>query len=308
MSKSKPKVRGRKISVRCPSYLSDFEDIPSAYPHENEYRKSVFNGIEKNCIGHTKTFTGAYHTLLLLDGKLYGKGDNSHKQINYSDEESYDTLVYIAGNVISAAAGKEYTVYITVNGEIKILGDGNLRNSFRSISGARKVLANKEDCFLLLTADGEAYIFGNNTKGQIEKIERVEAFSKNGILFNYTWDPFSDHPLTVEETDENGNTRKRSWNKSDTAAHLKRNFSFINDEDAYLKYLKLCSAYGEENIEMEVELDTDLDSPSYFFGEFCYQDFECKADVVVYRSNRFINQPIKVDNEMLQKCIGLFFT
>lgn len=308
MSKPNIKFRDKKITVRYPSGISGFEDSDYAYQHENSYRMSIYKGIEKLCTKQTPTFEGANHTLLLLNGNLYGIGDNSHKQICYSNEKKYNKLQYITDNVVSAAAGKEYTAYI-IGEDVKIRGDGKLCQSFRNVPGACKIFSTADDQFLLLTKDGEAFAFGNNSNGQIEENIKTEAFCINGFPFRYIWETW-EKPLTVTTTDENGNVSTRGWTPMDTAEHLKKQVSFINDQDTYFRYMNLCLEYGEENIETDIELNVNLNPPSYFSPDFehCYQEFNGSVNATVFVTNRYISKPIKLDDEKLQEYITLFLS
>jgi|GEM_PF-3948864 len=124
-----------------------------------------------------KVSSGWDHALILdKDGKLYGMGNNDSGQLDPSLADGYIYTPHcIAQNVKSASAGYNYSVYVTNDGDVHILGSGEFAEKFTGFKNARQVYALKnDDVFWIEDDDCRLYAFGNNTSGQICKSESMK--------------------------------------------------------------------------------------------------------------------------------------
>lgn len=128
----------------------------------------MFNSVVPKEEIHQKDFS----LFLSSSGELFGKGSNKFGQISDSKSEFFPENELIAKNVISAAAGTEYTVYITENGCVHIQGNGRLRKFFSGLYSAEKVFATENNQFVVIT-HSNIFVFGNNENEEIEERKRI---------------------------------------------------------------------------------------------------------------------------------------
>lgn len=113
-----------------------------------------------------RAFAGKTYGLILTpEGILYGIGSNSAGQIQEDNwKDWYSQPVMMAENVISAAAGKDYTIYVTRDGQVQLRGRGELVERFTGFSDAKNVFADYQaNIFWIQRADGAMFAFGENS-------------------------------------------------------------------------------------------------------------------------------------------------
>lgn len=253
----------------------------------------MFNSVVPKEEIHQKDFS----LFLSSSGELFGKGSNKFGQISDSKSEFFPENELIAKNVISAAAGTEYTVYITENGYVHIQGNGRLRKLFSGLYSAEKVFATENNQFVVIT-HSNIFVFGNNENEEIEERKRTLVFSKERIPFSACWDPYFAHPSRIEKVDEYGNKNCHYWNEEDSAQYWKDHYfdlsGFYCSSEIYLKRKQLFLKFGESNIEWEIDFDVDFNTYSYRNGDYYRQDFNGFSAVRFFRLNQLVFTPLEL--------------
>lgn len=177
------------------------------------YEKWVQEVLEPHVAAMTpRVFAGNRYGLILTGGgELYGIGRNDCGQIEEQmDEDGWDRYSeprLMATNVISAAAGNHYTIYVTRDGEVHLRGRGELAERFSGFSGAKAVYAlsgsgysqggfryRGKDVFWILNRAGELFAFGDSADlleqeetvwQQLEEVSRTVQFGR--FLEPYTY-------------------------------------------------------------------------------------------------------------------------
>ncbi len=213
------------------------------------------------------------------------------ERMNAAVKELFSTCASVNG----------YQIYIDENGDIVFKEPENFAKYFRGFNGAKSVFATEDNRFFIFTKSGSLYVFGNNDKGQIERKTKEVLYSSEKEVFKYTWDPYFEHPGIVYETTEQGRRPVRFWNEEDTENYMKEKFFDANfhlkDRDVYLKYTEACKKYGEKNIKRDIIFDVDFNTTVYRDGDYYRQDFEGFRSHIIYRTNDFIYEPVKVTGE-----------
>ncbi len=134
-----------------------------------------------------RLFSGYDFFLILKNGRLYGIGSNSCRQISRDSVPYYSEPVFIADNVVSAWAGKEYSAFVNTSGDIIIKGSGTYADKPLHIDGAESIFVSQSNQFLIGTRGGEFYGFGNNLMQKIcpRKTETVYEKKDNRITAAY---------------------------------------------------------------------------------------------------------------------------
>lgn len=156
-----------------------------------------------------QVFAGRCHGLILTNsGKLYGLGSNRSGQIEEEGFYDYNEPHLMATDVISAAAGRNYSIYVTRDGEVHLRGRGEIAERFTGFSNAEMVWMEydigwtrdewKDDTFWILNRDGAVYGFGKNRfeprRTRLwKRLEREECVVHYGVLER--WE--SGHPLSI---------------------------------------------------------------------------------------------------------------
>ncbi len=247
-----------------------------------------------------------FSLFLSNEGKLYGEGNNRLRQISDEDTDYFTEKVLIAEKVISASAGKSYTVYITDNGQIHIQGQGCLKNYFPNFFSASEVYASEgSDQFILIGFNGKAYAFGDNEGEEIQKRQKNIIFSKEHIPYKSCWDPYYSHGPWVTEYDDTGKIHERHWNETDTENYWKDRYfdirGFYCGEDIYKKREQLLSQYGKRNIEWEIDFDVDFRENTYRDGDYYRQDFNGFSHIKFFKTNNWIFTPVPIEETCLFK-------
>ncbi|MDE7432566.1 MAG: hypothetical protein K2N34_11735, partial [Lachnospiraceae bacterium] len=111
-----------------------------------------------------RVYAGCNHVLILTGkGALYGIGKNDSGQLGIHEKKEFTAPHLLARNVKSAAAGYDYSIYVTNEGEVKLLGIGEYAERFKGFSNAEEVFArNDRNVFWIKDANGQIYAFGEN--------------------------------------------------------------------------------------------------------------------------------------------------
>ena len=101
-------------------------------------------------------YAGYLHSLVIAqDGKLYGFGMNSYRQVNPNTDKLERTPYKIADNVISAAASNDNTFYITDDNKLYAMGRNTLlgggSNTVPVMNNAKAVFAGHQHYFFFDT-------------------------------------------------------------------------------------------------------------------------------------------------------------
>ena len=144
-----------------------------------------------------KVFAGeGYGLVLTPDGDLYGIGKNHSGQIEENGRDYYSYPHPMAKNVISAAAGEHYAVYVTRDGETHLRGRGELAERFPGFSGARKVSAESHcDWYWICDEAGQVFCFGDNQFSLLQEGKNTvwKTLDEVRVVIHYftqeTWGP-----------------------------------------------------------------------------------------------------------------------
>lgn len=130
-------------------------------------------------------FGGGKHFLLLDQGRLYSLGMDESGQF-YDISFGEKKLCLLAENVISAAAGANYSIYVTSDGVVRLHGSGELGRLFPGFTGAKAVYAAQDrDLFYIHDRSDQVFVFGDNRDFKICPEEKT-------VLTEFTDDMISD--------------------------------------------------------------------------------------------------------------------
>lgn len=198
-----------------------------------------------------RVFAGYEHVLILTGtGELYGIGKNDCGQLGNPIKEEFSAPHLIAEKVKSAAAGRNYSIYVTNEGGVRLLGNGEYAEKFQGFAHAKEVFAMSEnDVFWIKDEDGRLYAFGENSIELVESSTAVEIYK---------------FPLTSIDITYKENERKFAWgtgssvyswptsNGHEKEVDLKNR---LKEEEAYNKFKK---QYGEKNLDIELGACIDV--------------------------------------------------
>lgn len=262
-------------------------------------------------------FIGTDYKLMLYDNKLYGIGDNSYGQISDEHTDRFRGRHFISDNVISAAAGKKYSVYVTYDGEVKIIGRGVLADNFSGFSGASKVFTVGDDVFAVFACDGRIYAFGNNNDGQIKEKSREIVYSKYNIPFCHSGvgGSYSVACGSYLELQKN-----KSWTNDDIRKLKRKYFSSrICGEEVYQKYEELSSSGEEYDIKWDIDINISSreciecqEDPEIFdyyndgtaYNRYYIVQFKGESSAVAYKNYNYITTPVLLEEEKIKKLLS----
>ncbi len=310
-----------KVCPICKNVLSD-EDICSVCGWDKDrifltgdeaFAWSDKESKERNEAENAEFFIGTDYKLMLCGNKLYGIGDNSYGQINDENTDHFSSKHFISDNVISAAAGKKYSVYVTLDGEVKIVGRGVLADNFSGFSGAAKVYTEGDDIFIILASDGKIYAFGNNTDGQIKEKSREIVYSKYNIPFCYD-EHMSCHVASV------GYYSNKFWTDDDIDKLRWCYFSSrICGDEVYQKYKELSSSGDNCNIKWDIKINIssrdcverygDQEVFDYYndgtaYNRYYIVQLKGESSVVAYKTNNYITTPVLLKEEKVKELLS----
>lgn len=216
--------------------------------------------------------------IIHTNGKLYALGANVSGRFGSSAPEMCLSPVFIAGNVQSAALGDNYVVYVTVDGTVKIIGNGKLAEQFAGFSHAVSVVSNGDNSFWIEDDQHQWYGLGDNYFETIQKItsEIIHVFHEEEYPIHYTaW--------STDSIGRYGNHRAEIPD-----AQIKANY----------RYQQFLKEYGEENISLHFKCLKSVDLSEMYYNwakqnVFPKKEFTeiCPFDISVIKKNRWIYQP-----------------
>lgn len=164
---------------KCPG--CGLEGLNRRFLSRAGYEKWVQEVLEPHVAAMTpRVYAGNRYGLILTGGgELYGIGRDDCGQIEEQMDEDgwnyYSEPHLMATDVISAAAGNHYAIYVTRDGEVHLRGRGELAERFSGFSGAKAVYAlsdagysqsgyqyRAKDVFWILNRAGELFVFGES--------------------------------------------------------------------------------------------------------------------------------------------------
>ena len=157
-------------TVICPA--CGLEGLNQLFLTKADYEKWVREVLEPHMITLApKVFAGNGFGLILTGrGELFGIGENYSGQIDENGQHMYEQPHLMTKDVVSAAAGGRYSIYVTRDGQVHLRGRGELAERFSRICNAQAVYADPSDSFWVGT-DGDWMLgFGTNKfQGGLEK-------------------------------------------------------------------------------------------------------------------------------------------
>lgn len=182
--------------------------------------------------------------VLRQDGSLYGIGNNQSGQISDSNQKQILTPHLMAIHTKAFAAGCNYSIYITENGDVKLVGNGKYTEKFGGFNNAQDVYAcSDENIFLIEDSLGRWLAFGDNRHGKISTL-------KTECLYQFPEEDFTGSILNMHGTEgpdkalETGGGAGRVSSKCD---HDK--YEQVTRTDIFRDLSKI---YGEENLFVEL--------------------------------------------------------
>ena len=195
-----------------------------------------------------REYSGEGGKLILSDsGVLYGSGwDLTYAYgVEYSEEKAKAAdPVMIAANVISAAAGYNYALYVTGDGKLHFIGDSGIPFKERfSFDGRIKEVFAKPDRneFRLIDENGVSYAWGDNQSAGIFPLKQtIRAVVNDQIV------TLKDGYL-IWAYKQDGEERRCAGTLMNYPSSEKR--GLVRMRLRYTKLLKdLCREYGPENL------------------------------------------------------------
>lgn len=174
---------GRAISVGeecCPA--CKMRDLDQVFVSKADYLEWVQTRLEPyRKTLHPHIFAGNSGVLILTqEGILYGWGNNSQGQYGIGQQDMIlDIPQKIAENVRSAAAGYNYSIYVTAEGQTVVMGNSGIPyiERFQGFAHASEVYAaSDKDVFWIVSQDGNLYVWGQNNDGGIMSKTQTECF------------------------------------------------------------------------------------------------------------------------------------
>ena len=292
------------LPERCP--VCNLEGLNRIFLNLEDYedwKKNILDEHMKKLRNH-KISVGYDGVLVLLgDGRLFGFGNNTQGQ--YCPRrigEKIDKPEKIADNVISAAAGYNYSLYLDAEGKVHFLGNSGIPFKERFEQGNlvfKEVYAkNNDDIFWVVDEAGKSYIWGviNHNKKFLKKLQSVKT------------------KLTV------WNKRYWEWDSYKTQKYYREEFNHssyygLDDIKLWLKsgsdYKGFINEYGEDNLQIEFSIlekkiiDSKCKEEEDYANEegidFNENNYIVTLQPVVYFLNRYIFQPLETKSEILDR-------
>lgn len=129
-----------------------------------------------------------YALILRQDGSLYGIGNNQSGQISDSYQHQITQPFLITTHAKAFSAGCNYSIYITENRDVKLVGNGKYTEKFSGFINAQDVYAcTNENIFLIEDSLGRWLAFGDNNDGKItaSKTECLYQFPEENYKSSY---------------------------------------------------------------------------------------------------------------------------
>ncbi|MCI8857820.1 MAG: hypothetical protein HFH26_14970 [Clostridiaceae bacterium] len=126
------------------------------------------------------------HRLLILmkNGRLYGMGDNCDGSLGNVGTTWVGDPQLLAKNARSAAVSRNYTIYITEDGCVHLLGNGEYVDRFPRFNNAQEVSV-RGNVFFIRASNGKWYGFGDNGDERITKRTKQTMCRFQEIPYDY---------------------------------------------------------------------------------------------------------------------------
>lgn len=269
---------------RCPK--CGLENLNQIFLSKKDYEAWVQEYLEPHMAEFPpKVFAGYAHALILFaSGELYGIGNNDSGQLGAGADRYVEEPCLIARQVKSAAAGYNYSVYVTRDKEVKMLGTGRFAEYFQGFSGAEEVFADgTRDIFFIKAEDGRLLAFGdNNVESIVPRSEQeVYRFQDERVEVSH-WAFTSSMSI--------GTTGFSSWtNYYDDDEELRKLLiQNLTEKEVYKEQVRL---HSEDNLTLNLELISEEDKGTQNSGNY-RQARTYRPSIVLY--NKIIYDPIPV--------------
>ena len=283
-------------TFRCP--VCGLEGLDQVFLSEEAYKRweqQVLNPHVASIV--PQVFAGcSYGLVLTAAGDLYGFGSNQDGKICRNGKTRYDAPHLMARGVISAAAGVESSIYVTRDGKVHMVGNGELVQRFPGFTGAKAVYA---DCgwnrFWIEDTYGRVYCLGENTDGFLEqKIRSLE-------MEIPTLSGYQDFDESVYYWNDSSYW-KHEWNHLFHWKDAPYNGSITNTVKGKIgmspDYVRLVRQYGSCNIEIERNpIENKVKSALYFVDRKTYHEYKPR----LYRTNAMLWEPKLFASQLLKK-------
>lgn len=242
-----------------------------------------------------RVFAGFSHALILNGkGELYGIGKNDCGQIDRWGPENISAPHLIAKKVKSAAAGRDYSIYVTNEGEVKMLGIGEYAEKFEEFSHAEEVFSMPDkNIFWIKDEKGKIYAFGDNDQQDVEPHteEELYQFAESCVDIIY-----ENHVEIISMGTQGKSTFE--WMSSNGFEMEKELITKLMEDDSYKRFKK---KYGEHNIYIKVggKLRRQLVSGRSFYSGNRTERYFCAPKVM--RKNRRVYQPVLCHYEYIKQ-------
>ena len=237
-----------------------------------------------------KLFSGYDYFLILRNKSLWGIGSNSCSQISSLPIERFNDPVFIADNVIWAAAGRFYSAYITEDLNVYILGKGIYADEPVLLPYAREIFISENNQFLIKDENGTLRGFGDNVQEGVCKRTTQNVHEERDI-------PLSSHygcSVTRKFISQYNTYAMDPRNTSDVQAEYTKRI--LDDFRATPLYSRLFAENYMYNITAKVT-----------FRELSYNeetlDASAVADLSVDIMNLFILNPVELSPEDGQRLL-----
>lgn len=287
---------------KCP--YCGFEGLNTVFLSQEDYlnwQEAVLNPY-KETIQPPRIFAGKTGVLILMsNGDLYGYGNNDS---GIFGEENYGIMLtksqLVAKNVKSAALGYNFSIYLTEDGKVELLGKSYipLRERFQGISDADEVYASgRKDIFWVKYKNGKLGVWGDNTDGGIAEVTKLPLGEYERIVEEY--DKCATREWMVN-TQSYGNSKivDKTYN-SWTSPAMEEIEREIQEKDEFRMYAEKYSAANiiivsgkEKNMSLEREtIKTSFN-----------QTITQKSRSVLYKfhmyfQNRYLYRPVAVQED-----------
>lgn len=238
-----------------------------------------------------RVFAGGHYGLILTgDGRLYGIGSNSSGQIDEQGPYRYDQPRLMAKDVISAAAGNGYSIYVTRDGNVHLRGRGELAERFTGFSQAREVYAGSRksawaDSFWIRDRQDRVWCFGENYDEALQPRTRDFRGSLPELVATTSYKGYREENhsyyyfvLTgsIVWWEKNGAAQEWDWSAEDKVRKAPQ-------------YRALADRYGDPNVEIELNserIGTGKTAEGYNYAE--RERFRPK----LYVANNILYRPV----------------
>lgn len=188
-------------------------------------------------------FGGCSHALILTGkGRLYGIGSRRDGQLGGSGTGIAEDPQLIADHVRSAALRSYYTIYVTEQGIVKLLGNGEYADRFQGFRDAQRVFS-WNGAFWIQDLRGRWFGFGDNSDLQIAErtIKCIHVYYSNPFSINYS-----------EESSEGPSPSPSRWEM--VMSHFPPTAPWRGGDDCVRQsddYKDACKRYGGANVDIE---------------------------------------------------------